>query len=101
MVLWFSEMAVSTTAFQKTALFAKLPVKALLAPVIGLMKGLTDPMVGLLMGQTAENLAYRFHITRREMDEFSARSHQKVLAAQQAGHYDGEVVPLYDKTGKL
>src|SRR5436309_14411440 len=66
MVLWFSEMAVSKTAFQKTALFAKLPVKALLAPVIGIMKGLTDPMVGLLMGQTAENVAHRFGITREQ-----------------------------------
>ena len=65
------------------------------------MKGLTDPMVGLLMGQTAENLAFRFGITRREMDEFAARSHQRVLAAQKAGHYAGEVVPLYDKAGKL
>src|SRR2546421_3898062 len=43
MVLWFSEMAASKTAFQKTALFAKLPLKQLLAPVIGIMKGLTDP----------------------------------------------------------
>ncbi len=40
------------------------------------MKGLTDPIVGLLMGQTAENLAFRFGITRREMDEFAARSHR-------------------------
>ena len=69
--------------------------------MIGLMKGLTDPMVGLLMGQTAENLAYRFGITRREMDEYAARSHARVLAAQKAGHFDGEVVPLYDKAGKL
>jgi acetyl-CoA C-acetyltransferase len=58
-------------------------------------------MVGLLMGQTAENIAYRFGITRREMDEFSARSHRRVLAAQKAGHFDGELVPLYDKAGKL
>jgi acetyl-CoA C-acetyltransferase len=65
-------------------------------PVIGIMKGLTDPMVGLLMGQTAENVAFRFGITRREMDEFAARSHARVLAAQKAGYYDGEVVPLYD-----
>ena len=35
------------------------------------------------------------------MDEFSARSHARVIAAQKAGHYDGEVVPLYDKNGKL
>jgi len=42
------------------------------------MKGLpTD--VGLLMGQTAENLAHRFGITRQEMDEFSVKSHLKVV----------------------
>jgi len=58
-------------------------------------------MVGLLMGQTAENVAYRFGISRREMDEFAARSHARVLAAQKAGHFDGEVVPLYDAGGKL
>ena len=46
------------------------------------MKGLTDPMVGLLMGQTAENLAHRFGITREQMDAFAVRSHQRVLAAQ-------------------
>ena len=65
------------------------------------MKGLTDPIVGLLMGQTAENLAYRFGITRREMDEYAARSHQRVLAAQKAGHFGHELVPLFDKAGKV
>jgi acetyl-CoA C-acetyltransferase len=65
------------------------------------MKGLTDPMVGLLMGQTAENLAYRFAITRRDMDEFSAQSHRRVLAAQKAGHFDGEIVTLFDRDGKV
>src|SRR4029434_1735839 len=89
------------TMGQKISLFGKLPVGALLSPVIGIMKGLTDPMVGLLMGQTAENLAFRFGITRREMDEFAARSHQRVLAAQKAGHLDGEVVPLFDAAGKI
>ena len=100
MVLWLSNWYAAKSLGQKAALVAQLKL-SYLAPVIGLMKGLTDPMVGLLMGQTAENLAYRFGITRREMDEFSARSHQRVLAAQKAGHYDGEVVPLYDKAGKL
>ena len=65
--------------------FARLPVGALLSPVIGIMKGLTDPMVGLLMGQTAENLAYRFGITREQMDAFSVRSHQRVMQAQDGG----------------
>ena len=100
MVLWLSSWYAAKTLGQKAALVAQLKL-SYLAPVIGLMKGLTDPMVGLLMGQTAENVAYRFGITRREMDEFAARSHQRVLAAQRAGYYDGEVVPLYDKAGKL
>ncbi len=100
MVLWLSNWYAAKTLGQRAALAAKFRL-GYLAPVIGIMKGLTDPMVGLLMGQTAENLAFRFGITRREMDEFSARSHARVIAAQKAGHYDGEVVPLYDKNGKL
>ena len=85
MVLWFAQMAGARTAMQKAALFAKLPFGAALSPVIAIMKGLTDPMVGLLMGQTAENLAHRFGITRQQMDEFSVRSHLRVAAAQDAG----------------
>jgi acetyl-CoA C-acetyltransferase len=70
--------------------------------VIGIMKGLTDPMVGLLMGQTAENLAHRFGITRAQMDAFSVRSHKRVCAAQDAGHLaagGGELEALYDRKG--
>ena len=100
MVLWLANWYAAKTLGQRAALAAKFKV-SYLAPVIGIMKGLTDPMVGLLMGQTAENLAFRFGITRREMDEFSATSHRRVLAAQRAGHYEGEVVPLYDGSGKL
>jgi acetyl-CoA C-acetyltransferase len=70
MVHWFSDMASAKTTGQRAALFARLPLKSLLAPVIGIMKGLTDPMVGLLMGQTAKNVAHRFGITRAQMDEF-------------------------------
>src|SRR5258706_7344667 len=44
MVLWFSAMAAARSPSQRAALFARLPFKALLAPVIGIMKGLTDPM---------------------------------------------------------
>ncbi len=50
---------------------------------------------------TAENLAFRFGITRREMDEFSAKSHQRVLAAQKDGHFTGEIAPLFDGEGNL
>jgi acetyl-CoA C-acetyltransferase len=83
-------------------MFARLPFGALLNPVIGIMKGLTDPMVGLLMGQTAENLAHRFGITREQMDAYSVRSHQRVMRAQDEGTLaagGGEVEALYDAKG--
>ncbi len=98
MVVWLANWYAAKSLGQRAALVGQFRLKHL-APVIGIMKGLTDPMVGLLMGQTAENLAYRFGITREEMDLFAARSHQRVLAAQQAGHLAGEVVPLFDARG--
>jgi acetyl-CoA C-acetyltransferase len=100
MVMWLSNWYAAKSFSQRAALLAKFR-PGYLAPVIALMKGLTDPICGLLMGQTAENLAYRFGITRREMDEYAARSHQRVLAAQAAGHFTGELVPLFDKAGRL
>ncbi|HEU4352395.1 MAG TPA: acetyl-CoA C-acetyltransferase [Burkholderiales bacterium] len=104
MVLWFSSMAAARSTGQRLAQFAKLPIRSLLSPVIGIMKGLTDPMVGLLMGQTAENVAYRFGITRAEMDAFSVRSHERVIRAQDEGRLapgGGEVEPLYDAKGNV
>ncbi len=100
MVLWFAGMMQAKSLGQKIGMFAKLSPSALLSPVIGIMKGLTDPMVGLLMGQTAENLAWKFGITREQMDEFSVRSHQRVVAGREAGHY-GEVIPLVDAKGNV
>ena len=103
MVLWFSDMAAAKTAGQRLALFARMPMGAVLKPVIGIMKGLTDPMVGLLMGQTAENLAYRFGISRGDMDAFAVRSHQRVAKAQAEGQLapgGGEVEALYEASGK-
>ena len=108
MVLWFSSFMTAKTPLQKAGLFLKLSPAQMLTPVIGIMKGLTDPYVGLLMGQTAENLAHRFGINRRQMDEFSARSHARVIRAQEGGRFndahDGlaaEVAPLYDDKGNL
>jgi acetyl-CoA C-acetyltransferase len=108
MVLWFSALAQARTAGQRIARFARLPVRSLFAPVIGIMRGLTDPYVGLLMGQTAENVAYRFGITRGQMDEYAARSHQRMLRAQESGWLDrphdglsAEIVPLFGPDGAL
>ena len=52
------------------------------------------PGAYLSMGLTAERLAKRFGITREESDEFSLRSHQRALAAIQAGKFDEETVPV-------
>ena len=108
MVLWFSALAAAKGPGQRLARFARLPLRSMFAPVIGIMRGLTDPYVGLLMGQTAENVAYRFGITRREMDEYAARSHERVLRAQRSGWLDrphdglaAETVPLFGPDGAL
>ena len=108
MTLWFSSFFAAKTAGQKVAALAKFRL-GYLAPVIGIMKGLTDPNVGLIMGQTAENLAHRFGITRAQMDEFAARSHALVVRAQEEGRFlsgeaDGlapEITPVYDRAGTL
>ncbi|WP_028522467.1 acetyl-CoA C-acyltransferase [Runella limosa] len=46
------------------------------------------------MGLTAEQVANQFKISRDEQDAFSLASHQKALAAQAAGKFDGEIVPI-------
>lgn len=100
MVLWFARMMQAKMLAQKIAVIATLRPGSLFAPVIGIMKGLTDPMVGLLMGQTAENLAWKFGIARAQMDEFSLHSHERVAAGRAAGHYD-EIIPLVDGEARL
>lgn len=69
-----------------------------LKPVIALLRGLSDPLVNLSMGQTAENLAYRFNITREQMDQFAYESHMSAAEAQEK-NYMGEVLPLYGTKG--
>ena len=68
-------------------------------PVIALLKGLTDPISGMSMGQTAENIAWRFGITRRAMDEYAYESHQRLARAQDEGCLP-EVEPLYGSDGR-
>src|SRR5271167_3827241 len=52
------------------------------------------PGAYLSMGLTAERLASRFGITREQCDEFSLRSHQRALAAIQAGKFEDEIVAV-------
>jgi len=56
--------------------------------------GLWDAFNGYHMGCTAENIVERWGITREEQDEFAAASQQKAEAAQKAGRFDDEIVPV-------
>jgi acetyl-CoA C-acetyltransferase len=59
-----------------------------------LWETLRDSATGLLMGQTAENLAIKYGITRGEVDAFAAASFQRAIDARQAGFHAGEIEPV-------
>jgi acetyl-CoA C-acetyltransferase len=98
MVNWLADLARAKAPLDKALHMTRLRPKHF-APVIALIKGLTDPVVGMNMGQTCEVIAHRFGISREEMDRFAAQSHQRLAAAFDAGRMD-EVVALYDPAGR-
>ena len=97
MVNWLGGMATARTPIKKIKQLLKLRPYHL-KPVIALIRGLTDPIVGLNMGQTAEEIAYRFNISRAQMDEYAVASHQRLAKAYDDGALD-EVEVLYDSNG--
>lgn len=99
MVNWLADWYAAKSFGQRAGVATKFRL-AYLAPVIAILKGLTDPIVKLSMGQTAEIVAKRFGITRQMMDEFAAESHRRVLAGREAGHF-GEIEPLIDAKGNV
>lgn len=65
------------------------------ALVDGLKKdGLCDAFTGKEMGVTAENVAAKFGITRKQQDAFALKSHQKAVFAQNNGDFDAEIAPV-------
>ena len=64
-------------------------------------EALTDPAAAISMIQTAENLAQRYGITREDVDAFASSSFTKAVAAQQAGWFDGEIVPVKSESFEL
>ena len=62
--------------------------------------GLIDAFHGYHMGNTAENVAARWQITREEQDKFATASQNKAEAAQKAGRFKDEIVPVTVKTRK-
>jgi len=51
------------------------------------------------LGETAENVADRYGITRERQDQWALRSHQLAAAARDAGRFDGEIVPVTERPG--
>jgi acetyl-CoA C-acetyltransferase len=62
--------------------------------------GLWDAFNGYHMGNTAENVAQRWQITREQQDQFAVASQNKAEAAQKAGRFKDEIVPVTIKTRK-
>jgi acetyl-CoA C-acetyltransferase len=65
-----------------------------------LKDGLWDAFNGYHMGNTAENVARQWQITREQQDEFAVASQNKAEAAQKAGRFKDEIVPVTIKTRK-
>jgi len=99
MVAWLSGWNRARSLGQRARQLRRLR-PAHLKPVIALLKGLTDPVVGLSMGQTAEELAWRFEIEREQMDTFALDSHQRLNQALKQGWMD-EIEPMIDHNGVL
>ena len=55
--------------------------------------GIHHPVPGGML-ETAENLRREYQISRAEQDEFALQSHQRAVAAQEAGRFDDEIVPV-------
>jgi acetyl-CoA C-acetyltransferase len=62
--------------------------------------GLWDAFNGYHMGNTAENVARQWQITRQQQDEFAVGSQNKAEAAQKAGRFKDEITPVMIKTRK-
>jgi acetyl-CoA C-acetyltransferase len=57
------------------------------------------PDIYIAMGQTAENVRLKENVSRKDMDEFAARSQQLAVANQENGYWDGEITPITTPSG--
>lgn len=99
MAIWFANWFGAKTITARAKLMAKFR-PSFFVPVISLLRGLTDHTIGLNMGQTAEKIAYRFNITREQMDIFASESHRRLARAYDEGHMT-EIAPLIDYQGHV
>jgi acetyl-CoA acetyltransferase family protein len=62
---------------------------------------MADMYPPISLGETAENVAGRYQVSRERQDEFALRSHQRAAQAQQDGRFGGEIVPVGTGSGTL
>lgn len=99
MASWIGHWIAAKSAGQRLKLLTQFR-PSYLAPVIAILRGLTDPIVGMNMGQTAEKVAFKFNITREQMDEFANESHHRIAKAWLENRMQ-EVTPVVDTKGKI
>jgi acetyl-CoA C-acetyltransferase len=97
-VRWFAGLAMAKGLFGKAAAVLKAR-PAYFKPVIGLERGLTDPVVEMNMGQTAEQVAQLFGITREQCDAYAVESHRRLAQAQSEGFLKGEIEVAFARDG--
>jgi len=100
MVHWLANFNKAKSVGQKAKALSQLKGRYF-APIIALLRGLTDPVVGLNMGQTAEELAWRFGISRTQMDEYAVKSHLRLQSAIENKYLNPEIVSLYHAKGDV
>ncbi len=96
----FGRLMKAKTGMQRLGVWAGFR-PAMLTPIVGVQVGLTDPVAGLNMGQTAENLAKEFHITREMQDAFAVDSHRKAVAAKGRFSEEIAVIPAGDRSAMV
>lgn len=92
---WFLRLKRAKTISQKLSHMFQFK-RQWMKPIPGLELGLTDPTCGLKMGQTAENLAKEFAISRESQDQYALQSHQRACSAQASPFFESEIAPLSD-----
>lgn len=99
MVEWLAEWNNAKDILTRAQIITKFRPNYL-SPITSLLRGLSDPLVGLSMGQTAEQVAYRFHITREQMDTYALRSHERLTNAMDNHYLNNELITIYDNQGE-
>lgn len=84
------------------AIHLRNPTKMGAATMVDTMlkDGLTDAFYNIHMGETAENLAKQYNVSREDQDKFAVRSQNLAEQAQKNGYFDDEIVPVVVKNRK-